>query len=185
MESTVDLGPIRVYVGYDWDDPARYRAIKSWIGSAFKQVMSLGKKHVSKKPLSIQCCRMRAKHGGDLLASIIERTKNADVLVYDISGANPNVCLELGCALAARGTYEAGVFILQETSSDKGSPRVCASDLSGQLITYYFGDHLHDSNGFRAALVSALIGAARKRGMWMDRSEVCVEDDTPQSSQTK
>lgn len=50
-------------------------------------------------PLGIEVIHPDIKMPGDFFRHIVESALHADLLIADVSGANPNVCLELGCRL--------------------------------------------------------------------------------------
>ncbi len=100
----------------------------------------------------------------------MRRIREADVLIFDVSGGNRNVHFELGCALAMKGLDAERVYVFTDT------PKI-ASDLSGLMFTKYernsskletqnpYG-RLKDLRGFRAALVATLRQIAEERGMF-------------------
>ena len=118
-------------------------------------------------PLRISVKRLRARHGATVVGSIMRRIKQADVLIFDISGAHRNVHFELGCALAMKGLDSERFYVFSDSSD-------IASDLSGLMLTKY--ERLPDGaqkafaklenfRGFRAALMGTLRQIAEERGM--------------------
>jgi hypothetical protein len=97
----------------------------------------------------------------------MRRIKQADGLIFDISEANRNVHVELGCALAMKGLDSERFYVFSDPSDN-------ASDLSGLMLTKYerlpdgaqqaFAK-LEDLRGFRAALMGTLRQIAKERGM--------------------
>jgi hypothetical protein len=124
------------------------------------------------------------------VAAIMRRIREADVLIFDVSGGNRNVHFELGCALAMKGLDAERVYIFSDTSE-------VASDLAGLMLTKYkrvpeglqskqpFAK-LEDLRGFRAALVGTLRQIAEERGMFGKTKNVFeadeeIKDDASQS----
>ena len=129
---------------------------------------------------------MRALHGASLLENFIRRCTETDIMVFDITGSNPNVMFELGLAMALKGPSCGNIFVFQETTPNDGEPiDKPPSDLAGYFFTRYhrlksragtqYG--LNDQSGFRAALRTRIVAAAREKDMWQDIRG--VEDDDP------
>lgn len=78
--------------------------------------------HLSKLPWKIRVAsdKITSDH---LLKKIIAEIKNCDFSIFDISGWNPNVCLELGLARGLNAEY----YIINNTSKRKDAP----SDIRG------------------------------------------------------
>jgi hypothetical protein len=114
--------------------------------------------------------RLRVRHGAAVLDNIRLRIRSADVLFFDLDGENPNVMLELGIALA---NPEEGRFIFLLQKEGQKIP----SDLNGYLISFYQESDeykLVDPRGFYAALRSALIERAKRKGItlrWQTQRE--------------
>jgi len=117
----------------------------------------------------------------------MRRIREADVLIFDISGGNRNVHFELGCALAMRGLDSERVYIFTDTLD-------VATDLSGLMFTKYgripaksqnqkaFAK-LEDLRGFRAALVATLKQIAEERGMFGKAIQTFEAEDEDESGQ--
>jgi len=196
---------IQVLIGYDWslDETAkkgnglnRHWAFLRDEVKAATQILerNASKREKSAYPLRISVKRLRARHGVTVVAAIMRRISEADVLIFDVSGGNRNVHFELGCALAMKGLDSERVYIF----SDKID---VASDLAGLMLTKYgrisegaknrqtFAK-LEDLRGFRAALVGTLRQIAEERGMF-GRVRQTFEaddengDDTEQTCESK
>ena len=133
--------------------------------------------------------RLRGHHGTTLIGGILRKIERADILLFDITGDNPNVHFELGYALAIKGADSGKVFVFRESGKDKtnSSDKPC-SDLSGYMLTLYKrnetttgksgskpGFKLNDPKGFLAALRTILIGLAEEREMWGQSKNVLEE----------
>lgn len=127
---------------------------------------------------------MRARHGTELLPRFRELCEKTDIIVFDITGENPNVMLELGMALSAKSQTQGHVFVLKQGKYDCTK---IPGDLRGYFITCFniLCDKngtsrlkLEDHKGFRAALRSVIIDLARQRGMWADRGVTHEEDES-------
>jgi hypothetical protein len=171
---------IQVLVGYDWSLDAtskrRDGLNKHWAflrdevkvaTQALERIAS--KREKSTYPLKIAVKRLRARHGVTIVAAIMRRISEADILIFDVSGDNRNVHFELGCALAVKGLDSERVYIFSDTTD-------VASDLSGLMLTKYKKTEdgaqsekafakLEDHRGFRAALVATLRQVAEEREM--------------------
>jgi hypothetical protein len=163
---------ISVVFGYPWDakkrpeDDAKYDFIKAIIkkGTAGTETMS----GEGGERIAVTVARLRGKHGAPILDDIRSRIHAADVLIFDLDEFNPNVLLELGMALAhsSEGKF---VFILM-----KETQRI-PSDLSGYLVSYYKETHeytLVDTQGFHAALRSAVIERAKHHGIYASLRQI-------------
>ncbi len=118
----------------------------------------------------------------------MRRIKEADVLIFDVSGGNRNVYFELGCAFALKGVDSERVYVFSDSLE-------IASDLSGLMLSKYqllidakeeksnksFGK-LADLRGFRAALVSTLKEIASERNM-IGQSKASFEDEDESENQ--
>jgi hypothetical protein len=187
--------PITIRVGYGW--PKRDGKSKAddhvwaFIRERIKVVSdSLSKTQVKRGGRAFACHinRLRAMHGGSVLDVLLQRIKEADILVFDITGLNPNVLVEIGMALAMRGCG-GRVFVFQEVD-DKDKPIEChkahfPSDLNGYFFTRYRTVlergrptfRLTESQAFVAALRSQIMDAARTRGIWRDAAGTSDDED--------
>ena len=120
-----------------------------------------------------------------MLGVLLRRIVESDIVIFDITGLNGNVLIEIGMALALKGT-DGRVFILQKSGST-GTPTKSAAhptDLSGYFFTRYqekvsrggSAFQLVESQAFLAALRSRLIDAARERGLWRDPQRTLTEE---------
>jgi hypothetical protein len=181
---------IRIAIGYGWREfdggshglNPHWRFLKKSVESV---VSELGKRALKRQkpifPLRVSVGRLRGRHGGTVTGAIFKRIEQADVLIFDISGRNPNVHFELGCAVATKGIESGRVFIFcqsgVEASDGHQEKFLTPSDLAGFLFTRYSAGSksakssdpyavLEDSAGFKAALRSTLIEVASEKGMW-------------------
>lgn len=198
MTQKISPWPITIRIGYQWADrdpqstgisPAeRYKLIKSPIQSVVKEVEARAASKKGTRSLYIQIGRMRARHGSELLPRFRELCEITDIIIFDITGENPNVMLELGMALSTKCRTPGHVYVFKQGNYN------CAqipSDLRGYFVTCFDivvpknGPRmfkLQDSSGFRAALRSTIIDLARKREMWADRGVTDEEDENDKSS---
>lgn len=184
--------PIIVHVGYAW--PQRrakrkaedhvWRFIRKLIGTTTDALAKVQANRAAPK-LPVRINRLRAMHGGSVLDVLLRRISRSDILVFDITGQNPDVLIEIGMALACKGTA-GSVFILQKADA-KGNPVKTAahpSDLSGYFFTRYQENalpgrssfRLIEAQGFAAALRSRIIDAARERGIWRDAQRTISDE---------
>jgi hypothetical protein len=184
---------IDIAVGYNWLNGnglncKSWKMIREALKSITGEVEKLAVKHKGERPLTIRIRRIRARHGATVMGSIINRIRDADILLLDISGENLNVMFELGCAIGSRNDDDVGrVYVLCE---GKKTPTF-ASDLQGVMFTLYETSALSNKSdklsqkpakisdllGFRAAVRSSIIAIARERGMWGDKVvEIEVEE---------
>ena len=181
---------IRIMIGYGWREfdgvahglNPHWRFLKKSVESVVSELEKRAlKRQKPKCPLRVSVGRLRGRHAGTITGAILKRINEADVVIFDISGRNPNVHFELGCAVAMKGIESGRIFIFCQ-SGDKSAeidreifrP---ASDLSGFLFTLYSRNtksakrldsyaKLDDLAGFKAALRSTLIEVASEKGMW-------------------
>lgn len=186
--------PITVHVGYPWpkgaagekDGDQVWKFVRDLIETAASTVAKIQANHAAPK-LPIRINRLRAMHGGSVLDVLLRRLLQSDVLIFDITGQNPNVVLEIGLALACKGT-EGSAFILQKVDAAGRVTKEAAhpSDLSGYFFTRYRRVakgrgrtfQLIEPQGFAAVLRPRLIKAARERGLWTG-ARWTVSDETP------
>jgi hypothetical protein len=184
--------PITVHVGYPWPKRTGGRQVKDnvWdfvrgkVGAAAEAVAKIQANRAAPK-LPIRINRLRALHGGSVLDVLLRRIVESDIVIFDITGLNENVLIEIGMALALKGT-DGRVFILQKIGAT-GTPIKSAAhptDLSGYFFTRYeekvsrggSAFQLVESQAFLAALRSRLIDAARERGLWRDPQRTLTEE---------
>lgn len=131
----------------------------------------------AKFPLRVDVRRLRSRHAGTILGSIFKRIEDSDILIFDISGNNPNVLFELGYAAAKKGLDSGNVYLFTCSKDDP-------SDLKGLMFTRYVKSNenkanasqftLADLKGFQASLLGALTDIARER-MMIGRSKTSFE----------
>jgi hypothetical protein len=191
---------IRIAIGYGWSvekaDKGKGGLTNHWsflreeVKSVISTVYKLAEKRTAPLyPLDIDCSRLRARHGMGALGGILNKIKQSDILIFDISGHNPNVLFELGYALAVKGVNSGQVFIFHQET--KGKKQSVPSDLTAFMRTEYrllsstkpkkaskpeksdgteknvCYARLKDSRGFKASLRGKITELARKRSMWI------------------
>ncbi len=182
--------PISIRVGYEWDKTAgprtdlRWQFIRKSLLNVAHSVDAQARKRRAPRPFSARVSRMRAQHGSMVLSGLMERCAESDILVFDLAGLNPNVMLEIGLGLAAKGFDSGRVFVFQEVEGEVPVEKA-PSDLEGFLFTRYeavkttVGRYrLKDLPGFNAALRARLVEDARLRGMWVDPRGVEAESES-------
>jgi len=202
MSSNNEKAPlIRVAIGYGWREfdgkshglNPHWRFLKKSVESV---VSELEKRAIKRQkpifPLRVTVGRLRGRHGCTVSGAILKRIEEADVLVFDISGRNPNVHFELGCAVAKKGIDSGRIFIFCKSGdeNDGGNQEEfrAPSDIGGFLFTRYSlvsnstkglnsYAKLEDSSGFKAALRSTLIEAACEKRMWGVSKHTLDTDD--------
>ena len=155
---------LNLHFAYAWeagqpDDDPKYRFLRGIAEVAATTVMKM--RGPEGGSIGVNYSRLRARHGALLLDEIRRRIQAADVLLFDLEGRNANVMFELGLALADP-TSGPTVFILMPERD------TAPSDLAGYLFSKYHVTedyHLVDPSGFHAALRSALIDRARRKGV--------------------
>lgn len=180
--------PISIRIGYEWTDryldpkasppKERYHFLKAQVDSVVTEARKRASSRKGVYPICFRVGRMRALHGGELLPRFRDLCDKTDIMLFDITGENPNVMLELGMAFSAKASIPGRVMVCKQKTPD-GPP--VPSDLKGYLITFFsivsngkqkYTLRLEDIHGFRAALRAAIIEIAREREMWRDRGIV-------------
>jgi predicted nucleotide-binding protein len=98
----------------------------------------------------------------NLLTTLQHRIERADVLVMDLAGGNPNVLLEVGMAVAMHKAESGALIILKPRNES------WPSNLQGIVYCNYdksLRRGLEDQAGFRAALRTQILKAAKEREM--------------------
>jgi nucleoside 2-deoxyribosyltransferase len=193
--------PITLLIGYRWSESPdkkedglndRWRFLRDQVQTAADE---LGKRAAQRtgapNKLRVSVGRLRGHHGTTLMGGILRKIERADILLFDITGDNPNVHFELGYALAIKGADSGRVFVFRENGKDKtnSADKPC-SDLSGYMLTLYQRSEtttgksgskpsfkLNDPKGFLAALRTILIGLAEEREMWGQSKKLLEELD--------
>jgi hypothetical protein len=199
-EGSFKASAIRIAIAYGWREfdgnPDGLNSHWDFLKKSVESVVSELEKRALKRqkpsrPLRVSVGRLRGRHGGSITGAIFKRIQQADVLVFDVSGNNPNVHFELGCAAAIKGIDSGRIFIFCQTGSQEvvSNQEVFrpASDLSGFLFTRYLLNSksaeqslsyakLQDTAGFKAALRSTLIEIACEKEMWGASKETIDSD---------
>lgn len=174
--------PITVLVAYDWEmdeaNPPVWPFIKKTLVGILEGIEGRSDSPKRRGAFKFRVGRMRAHHGADVLAAIVRRCQEADIVVFDISSKNPNVMLELGVALGAKGAQSGQVFVLSDEDAPNakgeavGFPSSIPSDLRGYFISLHRvkGNTrtLVDYPGFCAAVAHVARTLGRERGMFED-----------------
>jgi hypothetical protein len=187
--------PITVRVGYEWakevhpSKDLRWQFIRDTAHRVAKSLEGEAGKLRATRAFSARVSRMRALHGAMLLPSLLSRCAKANILIFDLTGQNPNVMLEIGIALALKGVDSGRVFVFQEVGAKGNSLQEAPSDLTGFFFTRYVADpksphgfRLIDAQGFRGAFRARLVEDARERGMWRDPKGVELEKESDDAS---
>jgi len=104
--------------------------------------------------------RLRASAGRTMLASIMKRIEDSQVVIIDITTENRNVFIEVGIALALEKTNPfLSVYFIREQNKVNPLPNGIPSDLQGYFISEYAIDNkgkitLKDSNSLRMSIES-------------------------------
>lgn len=176
---------LNLQYAYAWeagqpDDDPKYRFLRGIAKGAAAAVMKM--QGTEGGSIGVNYSRLRARHGALLLDEIRRRIQAADVLLFDLEDQNANVMFELGLALADP-TSGPTVFILMP---ERGT---APSDLAGYLFSKYnvtedYHYKLVEPSGFHAALRSALIDRARRKGVDLSWSEdVTSGDDSTEGAE--
>jgi hypothetical protein len=191
------IKPILIYVGYDWGRGheekggrggkglnAHWTFLQKSVETGTVALEKLSwKRSKARYPLRVSVRRLRSRQGGTVLGSILSRIEEADVLVFDISGNNPNVLFELGYAMARKGTESGRIYIFSESEESVSASEGLISDwsripsdLRGTMLTVYQKNtvgkssqtvlKIRDAKGFQSALLATLKEIAADRGMF-------------------
>jgi hypothetical protein len=174
--------PISVLVAYEWSSDELDHPIWPFIRDHVKRILDgiEGSRSVgnSRSIFKYTIGRMRAHHGADILAAILRRCQETDIIIFDISSRNPNVMVELGIALGSKGPQSGQVFVLQdeEALNTKGEPVGFPGNVPSDLRGYCITSHkvkgkkrvFVDFQGFRSSIVYIAKKLARERGIWSD-----------------
>lgn len=166
------LFPVTTRVAYAWSGETG-KSFYKWISATIRKSTDklMARQAKLKLPkVAFRLGRMRAMHGGELLQVLLERIRETDILIFDISEQNPNVLIELGMALAMKPS---GVVFVFQRVDDRGEPAPATpSDLSGYFLTRYQwaksklgGIQLTDHRGFTSALEARMLDAQGARGV--------------------
>tara|TARA_R110002072_G_scaffold22666_2_gene79599 strand:- start:10464 stop:11009 length:546 start_codon:yes stop_codon:yes gene_type:complete len=104
--------------------------------------------------------RLRASAGKTMLASIVKRIENSQVVIIDISTDNKNVFIEAGIAIAfEKNNNYFSVYFIKEYNSNAQLPQGIPSDLQGYFISEYVLDSkgkiiFKDNNSLRMSIES-------------------------------
>jgi hypothetical protein len=154
----------KIYGAYNWKEESENgkkfrnaytpRALKHLIDQVGSRITKLFHENAPK----IRYNRLRATAGSFLLDGIRKRIIDSNAIIFDISGFNPNVMLELGIAVQAahENVNSAKVYIICQ-GKDFAEAQI-PSDLFGYFISLYEikGEKavFHDSNSLVMRLVS-------------------------------
>lgn len=182
--------PVTIRFGYQWQKDGESRQGGIWpclraiVSGTLKECEKRRAKRTAAQIFRHDFGRLRARHGSTLMGSIVERIRDADILIFDLSDWNRNVLFELGCAFGRHGLDRGNVFVLGTRQMLKSGET--PSDLSGYFVTFHRpsrngkGLELEEPRPFQNALRARIIEFARERGMWGElpaRSEDLSEDE--------
>jgi hypothetical protein len=197
--TTKHVFPIEISIAYGWKEHGtrddglneHWKFLKQYIKNTAEQLIKASKKRIdSPNSLQIRISRLRARHGTGVLKSIKKRIKKSDILIFDISGNNPNVLFELGYAMAVKGSHSENIFVLSSNSKDPSDlalimrteyslvkPASSSTNKKSRLKkqTGIFAT-FKDERGFRSALMDSLKDIAKERSMW-GASMTTLEDE--------
>lgn len=114
-----------------------YTAINSAIDEVERRVKSSIQKDNPDAQFSIFYSRLRATSGNFVLDSIRERMSKAYAVIFDITGFNKNVMLELGIALELQRHLEKPAKVFLISCAEQFEPSLLPSDLSGYFLSCY------------------------------------------------
>jgi hypothetical protein len=185
----VTQSTITIVVSYAWSKGAgsarsdkRWTQLRTLLQAVCAEVSSRASKIDPGCTINVSVARLRGRHGMEVLGTILDRIRRADVYVADIAGdsgkaCNPNVMIELGMAIATDHGVHGSLFVLKPKDKKLPSP----SNLRGVLWTEYerHGDtfKLVDNLGFRAALRSRLLQIGVEKGLINPSKAAFFEDD--------
>jgi hypothetical protein len=154
----------KIYGAYNWYEETENenksknqfttKVIKHLIG----QIENRIKKQFKNELPKIRYNRLRATAGSFLLDGIKKRIQDSNVIIFDITGFNPNVMFELGLSIQAANYNEntAKVYIICQ-GKNYNQAKV-PSDLYGYFVSFYEVKNnkveMHDSNSLVMRLVS-------------------------------
>jgi len=157
----------QVSVGYAWDPACRGRARpdRRWnrLRDELRRFADQAEKRASVvadgKLRGVRIDRLRATSGNTVWQSIKSRIEAADLLVLDITprrgkSTQPNLLLELGCALAVKPADK--IIIV---SSRAEGHKLLPSDLQGFFVFQCCGKR--EDEGLRAKIVGAIVKSLR------------------------
>lgn len=112
-------------------------AIKTIIDRVSGRITDFKEKNPSMPEVKLFYSRLRATSGTFVLNSIRDRMKNAYAVIFDITGFNPNVILELGIALELQQQIEKPAKVFLISCSDHYNEKLLPSDIRGYFLTTY------------------------------------------------
>jgi hypothetical protein len=114
-------------------------ALKELRNRIAKRIINGGSELYEQK-IQLTYSRLRSTSGTLVLNSIRQRIFIADVIIFDITGFNANVMIELGIALEMQlsAKSKAKVFLIAESKTYDAS--LLPSDLAGYFLTNYWID---------------------------------------------
>lgn len=114
-----------------------HKAIKHVIDQVEARVNAAIPKSNPEAQFAIFYSRLRATSGSFVLNSIRERMSKAYAVIFDITGFNKNVMLELGMALELQQHLEKPAKVFLISCAEKFEPSLLPSDLSGYFLSCY------------------------------------------------
>lgn len=114
-----------------------YKAINSVVDQVESRVRTALLKNNLDIPFGIFYSRLRATSGSFVLQSIRDRMSKAYAVIFDITGFNKNVMLELGIALELQQHLEKPAKVFLISCAEKFEPSLLPSDLHGYFLSCY------------------------------------------------
>jgi hypothetical protein len=119
--------------GYQWSSNIAKLAIQQLSNSVINRFDG---KNDKKLKYNINYRRLRSSAGRPIIDSIMEKIKDSQVLIFDISEKNPNVMLELGIALAlSKENPFHSIYLI--CKKGEPLPKDIPTDLHGYFISEY------------------------------------------------
>ncbi len=143
---------IKIFGAYSWTvntegqgdkdkNKISIRAINEIVKRVQKRLESYYKNHPNTQCPKLFYSRLRATSGSLVFTSIRERMTSAYAIIFDITGFNPNVMLELGIALELQQHLDNPAKVFLIAYSKEFSENLLPSDIRGYfLTTYYYVD---------------------------------------------
>jgi hypothetical protein len=140
---------IKIFAAYPWytstdnnnkvkqKNTLSSKAIKEIITRIQKRLENLQENNAEINIPKLFYSRLRATSGSFVFESIRERMSNAYAIIFDITGHNANVMLELGIALELQQQLESSAKVFLIAQAEEFSDELLPSDLRGFFLTTY------------------------------------------------
>ncbi len=143
------------------------KAIKEIITRIQKRLENLQEKNAEIIIPKLFYSRLRATSGSFVFESIRERMTNAYAVIFDITGHNANVMLELGMALELQQQLESSAKVFLIAQAEEFTDALLPSDLRGFFLTTYSTDKtkkniiIGDSGSLVMRIVSDILESSK------------------------